>query len=459
MNPHCHALGETNVQTMRSSSGFSLIELMVALALGLILSVGIVSLFGSTSKSNQVQNSLARLQENGRYAMSRMETDLRMQTAQYCSTTSGESRLTDTVTPTWPPRSPMVYASAMGLPDSNRANSESGYALTTATAGAAWEFNPRWYLQGYDCTGGACTPVVPTTDFTAPIPVTGLAVGQRVPNTDVLTLRYQSGTGWGVSNIVCNAAGGSVTLDVRTGDDSITTADHSFAAGNLALFSDCGNPMVLTVTGTSGTQVNIGALLAPIPAMCSGSGLKIVSGGRDTRLFNMTKDFVTVSYFLKFAADANPDAQPNSPAPQRLVPTLIRRVNGVDQELVQGVDRLDFLFAVQDGSGPRTRYLNANQVQSRNGGTIPCPPPLNNYVGTGCLWAAVRSIEVHMLLNTVDNMGQLDQDSRSFTYSIDPTPRTNVLTFTTPIPGSGLQAGGMLRREFVSMVAVRNNNP
>ena len=315
-------------------------------------------------------------------------------------------------------------------------------------------------MQGYDCSGGSCTPVVPTTDFTAPIPATGLAAGLRVPNTDLLTIRYQSGTGWAVSSITCNASGGNVTLDARTGDDSLSAAQHSFVNGNLALFSDCGNPMILPVTGFSGTQVNFGALLAPIPAMCStGKGLGIVSGGRDTRLFNASKDFVTVTYYLMFVADANPDAQPNGGGARRLIPTLVRRVNGVDQQLVQGVDRLDFLYAVQDGSGPRTRYLTAAQVQNRNGGTITCPPPLNSYAATGCLWAAVRSIEVHLLVNTVDNMGALDATSRSFTYSQDLIPFTNVTASTTPIPGSGLQAGNMMRREFVSMVAVRNNNP
>jgi len=65
-----------------SPKGFTLIELMVALTLGLLLSIGIVTLFGATSKTNKVQDSLARLQENGRYAMTRMNADLRMLGAQ-----------------------------------------------------------------------------------------------------------------------------------------------------------------------------------------------------------------------------------------------------------------------------------------------------------------------------------------------------------------------------------------
>jgi type IV pilus assembly protein PilW len=457
-----------NVQTTRASSGFSLLELMVAITLGLILSIGIVSLFGTTSQSNKAQSALARLQENGRYAMARIESDLRMQIAQYCSTTASQSKLWDGKTPTWRPRAPVVYASALTLPDSGKALSVNAATLNLdpAAATAPFEFSPRWFLQGYECSSGSCSPTVPTTDFTPQIPATGLAVGSRVPNTDVLTVRYQTGTGWPVSAINC-ASSGTATLSPQSGDDSLTDPAHSFVAGNLALYSDCNNPAVLSVASVGGTTINFGSALgSPTCSSSSSDKNASIDSTRDSRLFNMTKDFVTVTYFLKFAADANPDARKNSAASQRLIPTLVRRVNGVDQDLVQGVDRLDFLYGVQDSNGPQMRFLNAGQVQSRNGNTIACPPPLSASAGPpaipavpGCLWAAVRSIEVHMLVNTVDDVGQLDRDSRSFTYSLDLVPKTDVVTVTTPIPGSGLQAGGMMRREFVSLVAVRNNNP
>lgn len=435
-----------------ASRGFSLIELMVAMALGLVLSIGVVSLFGSTSMSNKVQNSLARLQENGRYAVARMESDLRMQIGQYCSTTMGESRLADLTTPTWVPRSPMVYAASMPLPDSGKALSiDAGNSLSTTAASAPFPFTTRWYLQGYECTGGSCTPSVPTTDFTTAIPATGLTVGARVPNTDVLTVRYQRGSGWPVTGFTCSAGGGSITLSPQTGDDSLATSSpHSFSAGNLVLVSDCANPMVLPITSASGSSLSVGSLLAPAPT-CA------LDPTRDTRAFNLTHDFVTVTYYLRFERDDNPDAPRNSAAAQRLVPSLVRRENGVDQVLVQGVDRLDFLYAVQDGSAQQLRYLTAAQVQGRNGGAIACPPPVNTV--PGCLWAAVRSVEVHLLVNSIDYVGGLDPDSSSFTYSLDATPRTVVTAPTTLIPGSGLQAGRMMRREFVSLVAVRNNNP
>jgi type IV pilus assembly protein PilW len=51
--------------------GVTLIELMVAMLLGLIVAGGIVTVFSSTSSSNKAQTQLARLQEEGRFAIGR----------------------------------------------------------------------------------------------------------------------------------------------------------------------------------------------------------------------------------------------------------------------------------------------------------------------------------------------------------------------------------------------------
>jgi type IV pilus assembly protein PilW len=59
------------------SRGFSMIELMVALVITLILLAGIGQIFLSSKKSFVIQNSLARIQENGRYAMDVLVSDLR----------------------------------------------------------------------------------------------------------------------------------------------------------------------------------------------------------------------------------------------------------------------------------------------------------------------------------------------------------------------------------------------
>lgn len=58
--------------------GLSLVELMVALAVGLFLLAGALSVFAKTRDLYRTNEQAARLQESARYAMSAIETDLRM---------------------------------------------------------------------------------------------------------------------------------------------------------------------------------------------------------------------------------------------------------------------------------------------------------------------------------------------------------------------------------------------
>jgi prepilin-type N-terminal cleavage/methylation domain-containing protein len=59
------------------SRGFSMVEMMVALVITLILLAGIGQIFLSSKKSFVIQNTLGRIQENGRYAMDVLASDLR----------------------------------------------------------------------------------------------------------------------------------------------------------------------------------------------------------------------------------------------------------------------------------------------------------------------------------------------------------------------------------------------
>ncbi len=58
--------------------GFSMIELMVALVIGMVLIGGAVYVYAQSRNSFGVNESVARLQETGRYAMSVIEPDIRM---------------------------------------------------------------------------------------------------------------------------------------------------------------------------------------------------------------------------------------------------------------------------------------------------------------------------------------------------------------------------------------------
>lgn len=58
--------------------GLSLVELMVALTLGLVLTAGVVYLFMENKRTYRTADAVARLQENGRFALEMISYDLRM---------------------------------------------------------------------------------------------------------------------------------------------------------------------------------------------------------------------------------------------------------------------------------------------------------------------------------------------------------------------------------------------
>ncbi len=62
----------------QSQRGLSLVELMVAMAIGLFLLAGAITVFGKTRDLYKTNDDAARLQETARYAMSTIEADLRM---------------------------------------------------------------------------------------------------------------------------------------------------------------------------------------------------------------------------------------------------------------------------------------------------------------------------------------------------------------------------------------------
>lgn len=62
----------------KNQQGLSLIELMIAVALGIFITGGMISLFVNSSQSYRVQENMSRLQENGHFAINFLTQDIRM---------------------------------------------------------------------------------------------------------------------------------------------------------------------------------------------------------------------------------------------------------------------------------------------------------------------------------------------------------------------------------------------
>lgn len=69
---------------MSGQAGFSLIELMIAMLLGLMLTAGAIQVLLSTQQSYRLQENMSRVQENGRFAVELIARDLRMTGFSHC---------------------------------------------------------------------------------------------------------------------------------------------------------------------------------------------------------------------------------------------------------------------------------------------------------------------------------------------------------------------------------------
>jgi len=146
--------------------------------------------------------------------------------------------------------------------------------------------------------------------------------------------------------------------------------------------------------------------------------------------------------------------------------------------LATGVERMDFLYGTEQlatpGSTTTFNFLDANQVQT-TGTAANCPiPPVqyvrwNNSTGimdSNCLWRAVRTIEVHLLMNTVNDIQFLNETDEAYRYSVNGgttlsyvQAQSPALSPLAPLMPNGLQRGRMMRREFTAQIAVRNSTP
>lgn len=422
------------IRLYKVSRGFTLVELMVAIVLGLLLTLGITSLFSSTAALNRQQEAMARVQENGRYSMSTMSNDLRMGIGQFCSNNGG---IAIPKANAWEDnaRTPIIKAQTVVLPDFSATNVVA--PPTGWPAASDYPLSPRFLLQGYSCPQGTpnCLPALPAG---VNVPAVGTTNGTRPAGADILTVRYLRSTGWSLNEggSICTPA--QITIVPLATDPPVV-----FNPGDLAMISTCGS-----------TQVFAGAYAAgKYTPGANFSAISCPDATSEARIFNFTRDFVTVTYFLRL------DTDPNNAG--RLVSSLYRSVNGQAQQVVQGVERLNFLYRTEDATGA-IQEMTAAQVTNAPGPT--CPPPPYGYAASapeaGCLWRAVRSVEIFMLLNTVDDMAASAVD-QSFRYSFNNAGAFVGVPAPVPAPPpvtlvSGIDRGQMMRREFRSLVSVRN---
>jgi type IV pilus assembly protein PilW len=293
------ALNVTNRQ-----KGFSLIELMIAMVLGMVLMAGALQVFLGVKKTFVFNLDMASMQESARFAMEFITRDARMAGYFGC----GSQALKNTLNP------------SAGL--------------------GTWQFQFDQGLVGYDGDDAD----FPVADFpVADLPSLSSGV---MPNSDVFTVLRGA------------TEGDSFRVDSHNIATSVieVTSNHSYAAGRILMVSDCDHAAIFQTTGITADTIthNAGALVPGnctidlgLPGSCSTNTYMY---GGDASVMEVTSN----AYYVHTA--------PNN------VPTIYRQqiLGGVDsttEELVQGIESMQVLFGVDiNGDGVANRYTLASSV-------------------------------------------------------------------------------------------------
>lgn len=434
----------SNVQQARQR-GLTLIELMVAMVLGLLVLAGVGTIFLSTSSSVKALDQLVALQESGRFAIAKISDDISMTNAQYCSGSGGNARPSSTNIALDDLRAPKVYAKGAAVLNAIRDVTTNWGAPYSSAPTKAFAMPEYLSARGYDCTASSCTPVDPHT-LTA-IPEQGTAIGKRVVGSSILTVRYlDSNMGWSIGHpggsSITSAAGGKVN-EITIAPLAHEPPASDFGDGHLAMLSDCSLSQVFAVTGQGSNTLE----LATSNNYDTPSAM---TGTQALHLFDFNRAFKTVTYYLQVVEARAGDT----------TGALIRRINGDDQEMVRGIERLNFRYGVMGNDG-RTKFLTAAQVDNAAPSDCPWTQPDDALGATnpkGCLWRALMSVEINLLASGQTPLHNLKDEELAYSYGDKATPDKPSAHAIKPDTDQGFPEK-LLRREFSALVAIRNYNP
>jgi len=303
--------------TFRKQTGLTLIEVMIAMLLGVFLIGGVIQIFISTKQTYRMQENLSRLQENGRFAMDFLTRDIRMAGYRGCS------------------GRPVVH---------NILNNPTGFL---------YDFNTA--ISGFEATSEtAWTPII-DADITSPLGGSDVITIRRAAN-QAFTVDDQAET---TSSLALQAAAATVA--------NLTSAGFLKSDGTnnckIAVVSNCSDATVFQVSTIEGR------VLSQAPAgNCTadpGPGNATTNLRRRYDMGGQIYTIDTISYYIRL----NPNNQPS----------LYRRVgSGNAEELVEGVEQMQIVYGIdaeansrQNGDGIPNYYTSAAAINPGGGALTP----------------------------------------------------------------------------------------
>lgn len=353
--------------TTNKDRGFTLIELMVALAIGLLLTIGVVQIFSASRSTYQLDEGLARAQENGRFAIEFISREIRHTAHLGCR------------------RNVSVFNNLVGASPLYTVNGIFGYEyVASSTApGSTYSIPPN--------------PTNTSTGWSPALPTSATAAAGAIPGSDVIGIERFTPTPINIA-----------AATTRTPVLMVPPAQANlFEVDDILMITDCHKASIFQVT-----DINL----------ATGAISHDLGGGPPGNRCGVWENNVSGSSNAAGAACNEQVYEPNAmigqvssvffyvardPANSR--PTLYQSVipPGLPAEpnpLVEGVENIQILYGVDDTvppDGVPERYLIAQNVPS---------------------FASVVSVRLGILVTSVNVTGSItDQALDTDTYQVTGT--------------------------------------
>ena len=294
------------MNALSKSQGFSLVELMIAMVLGLVLMGGVIQVFLTTKQAYNLNEEMAWIQENARFSVGFMAEDLRMAGYYGCASRS------------------------------------SSVANVLDDPGASWVTDFGKGIFGYDGDDNN----FPTATFPRPVTST---LPNSVPKTDVFTIhKADLDNAFQVTGHNSNSAVISVE------------SPHNFTEGTILIVSDCHHSAVFQTTAPQTQKVNHNSGNSVSPGNCTkGLGLRFVCSANGTGYTYGSDAFlmraIGHAYYIDEASNGVPSLYRESLDTGGSTTTA--------EEMVQGVENMQIQYGLdKDGDFIPDRYVDADGV-------------------------------------------------------------------------------------------------
>lgn len=334
-----------NLANFNKTSGLSLIELLIAMVLGLTLASGVLQIYVGNSTTERSQEARLRIQENGRFGLNFLSQEIRM--AGYLGCLGGIESATVNSTLDGPPAAFQPLTGIQGWEatgtDPGTVNNSVEDAAVAATNTAEWT-----------SSGGNVVPVI-----------------NAVPNSDIIRVWGSEGMPGLVSAITQGA-----TPDF-TAEDEIGIELNDFV-----LISDCEQADVVQVCAVGAGGATTGQFI--LSTACNPGN--VASSPITSDVDVPAGDFAEAVRLqgTMFYVGKRGDVATNPPALFRRRLSATGTVD-VAEELIEGVESMQILYGEnldQDVRNTVDAYLPADQVTN---------------------WTEVSSVRISLLIQSIED--------------------------------------------------------